>query len=112
MTTPATTVRPHPFEADRRALGLPRCRCGLFMGAVVHHPSRTEEDPMLTFDMEVDVTDRPLSANRARTHYVRVAVEDRPSLASAENEARFFAAAMGQSRGDMVTAVRITGAEL
>lgn len=33
--------QPHPFETDRRALGLPRCRCGLFLGAAVHHPSRS-----------------------------------------------------------------------
>lgn len=67
---------------------------------------------MLTFDLEVDVSDRPLAGARVRTHHVRIAVEDRPSLARAENEARFFAAAMGQARGDMVTAVRITGAEI
>lgn len=69
---------------------------------------------MLIFDLEVDVADRPLVTGlpRARTHHVRIAVEDRPSLTSAENEARFFATALGQVRGDMVTAVRIIGAEL
>lgn len=67
----------------------------------------------LIFDLEVDVAHRrpPTPAN-TRTHFVQIAVADRPSLARAENEARNLAAAMGFARGDMVTAVRITGAVL
>lgn len=31
----------HPFEADRRVqAGIPVCRCGLAMGAALHHPAR------------------------------------------------------------------------
>lgn len=68
---------------------------------------------MLIFDLEVDVVpDRDSRPWRERTHFVQVAVEDRPSLTVAENEARNLAAAMGFARGGMVTAVRIVAAEL
>lgn len=64
---------------------------------------------MVTFDCEVDVVrDRDERPWRARTHYVTVAVADRPSWASMENEARNLAAWMcWHVRGNMVTAVRI-----
>lgn len=68
----------------------------------------------LIFDLEVDVVrERDVRPWRERTHHVRVAVDDRPSLTSAENEARNLAAWMcWHVRGEMVTAVRITGAVL
>lgn len=68
----------------------------------------------LIFDLEVDVVrERDTRPWRERTHYVQVAVEDRPSLTRAENEARNLAAWMcWHVRGEMVTAVRIVGAEL
>lgn len=68
----------------------------------------------LIFDMEVDVVrDRSIRPWRERTHHVIIAVADRPSMLSAENEARTMAAFMcWHVRGQMVTAVRIIGAEL
>lgn len=68
----------------------------------------------LIFEMEVDVVrDRSVRPWRERTHHVSIAVEDRPSMLSAENEARMMAAFMcWHIRGSMVTAVRIVGAEL
>lgn len=67
----------------------------------------------LIFDMEVDVAHQrpPVPAN-IRTHFVTLAVADRSSLTSAENEARMLAAQMCSGRGPMVTAVRIIGCEL
>ena len=69
---------------------------------------------MLTYDLEVDVVrDRDARPWLARTHYVTVAVDDRPSLTSADNEARNLAAWMcWHVRGEMVTAVRIMSVEL
>jgi hypothetical protein len=66
---------------------------------------------MLIFDLEVDVVrNRDRRPWKARTHFVRVAVEDQPSWSRMENEARNLAAWMcWHVRGNMVTAVRITG---
>jgi hypothetical protein len=68
---------------------------------------------MLIYDMEVDVARQrpPIPAN-IRTHFVRLAVADRPSLTSAENEARLVAAQMGHRHGPIVTAVRIVSCVL
>lgn len=65
------------------------------------------------FDLEVDVVrNRDVRPWRARTHFVRVAVPDQPSWTRMENEARNLAAWMcWHVRGNMVTAVRITGVE-
>lgn len=65
------------------------------------------------FDLEVDVVRRRGHRPwRERTHYVSVAVEDRPSWTCMENEARNLAAWMcWHVRGEMVTAVRIVGVE-
>lgn len=62
------------------------------------------------FDCEVDVVrDRSARPWRERTHYVSVAVADRPSWYCMEIEARTLAAWMcWHVRGEMVTAVRIT----
>lgn len=67
----------------------------------------------LVFDLEVDVVrdrnDRPW---KEHTHFVRIAVEDRPGWSMVENEARNLAAWMcWHVRGTMVTAVRITSVE-
>lgn len=69
---------------------------------------------MLIYDLEVDVVrDRDSRPWRERTHFVQVAVDDQPSLTRAETEARNLAAWMcWHVRGQMVTAVRITGAVL
>lgn len=66
------------------------------------------------FDLEVDVVrDRGTRPWRERTHYVTVAVDERPSWLATENEARNLAAWMcWHVRGDMVTAVRIASVEL
>lgn len=68
----------------------------------------------LIFDMEVDVVrKRDVRPWVERTHHVRIAVDDRPSLLCAEQEARNLAAFMcWHVRGEMVTAVRIVSAEL
>lgn len=67
----------------------------------------------MIFSLEVDVVrDRSARPWRARTHYVTVVVDDRPSWTAAENEARNLAAWMTwHVRGEMVTAVRIVGVE-
>lgn len=69
---------------------------------------------MLIYDLEVDVVrERDTHPWRERTHFVRVAVDDQPSLTRAEIEARNLGAWMcWHIRGEMVTAVRIVGAEL
>lgn len=68
---------------------------------------------MLIFDMEADVAlRRPPTPANTRTWFSRIAVTDRPSLTSAENEARTLAAQMAHRHGPMVTAVRIVGAVL
>lgn len=66
------------------------------------------------FDCEVDVVrERDARPWRQRTHYVTVAVDEKPSGLATENEARNLAAWMcWHVRGDMVTAVRIVGCEL
>jgi hypothetical protein len=68
----------------------------------------------LIYEVEVDVVrDRRQRPWRERTHYVTVAVEDRPSLASADIEARNLAAWMcWHVRGEMVTAARIVSVVL
>lgn len=68
----------------------------------------------LIYDLEVDVArQRPPTAANTKTHYVRLAIEDRESLTCADNEARNFAAWMCWHRhGPMVTAVRIISVEL
>lgn len=68
----------------------------------------------LIYDLEVDVVrDRSSRPWRERTHHVRLAVEDRASLTSADIEARNLAAWMcWHVRGEMVTAVRIVSVEL
>lgn len=69
---------------------------------------------VLVYDLEVDVVrDRDDRPWRERTHHVRVAVDDRPSLTCADIEARNLAAWMcSHVRGSMVTAVRIMSVEL
>lgn len=68
----------------------------------------------LIFDLEVDVVrHRDVRPWRERTHFVTVAVEDRPELLRAEIEARNLAAWIcWHVRGEMVTAVRIISVEL
>lgn len=68
----------------------------------------------LVYALEVDVVrDRSVRPWRERTHFVEVAVPDQASLTSADNEARNLAAWMcWHVRGEMVTAVRITGVVL
>lgn len=68
---------------------------------------------MATFDMDVDVAvRRPPTPSNTRTMVARIMVDDRPSILAMENEARTLAALMATRRGAMVTAVRITSAEL
>jgi hypothetical protein len=69
---------------------------------------------MLVYELEVDVVrERAIRPWRGRTHYVTVAVDDRPDLTCADNEARNLAAWMcWHVRGEMVTTVRITSVEL
>lgn len=68
----------------------------------------------LVYELEVDVArERPPTARNTRTHHVTVAVDDRPNLTAADNEARNLAAWMcWHVRGPMVTAVRIVSVEL
>ena len=68
----------------------------------------------LIYQIEVDVVrHRDQRPWRARTHHVTVAVDDRPSLTSADIEARNLAAWMcWHVRGEMVTAARIVSVEL
>jgi len=68
----------------------------------------------LIYDLEVDVVvDRSSRPWRERTHHVRLAIPDQPSLTRAEIEARNLAAWMVWGvRGDLVTTVRIVGAVL
>lgn len=68
----------------------------------------------LIYHLEVDVArERPPTPRNVKTHYVTVAVPDRPNLTSADNEARNLAAWMcWYIRGPMVTAVRIMEVEL
>ena len=74
-------------------------------------PHGTDDHPLI-FDLEVDVTDRDVRPWRIRTHYVRLAVPDRPGWSRVEQEARNLAAWMcWHVRGNMVTAVRITDVE-
>jgi hypothetical protein len=67
----------------------------------------------LVYDLEVDVARRrpPTPANTV-THHVRIAVDDRASLSSADNEARTLGALLCYRRGPMVTAVRIVSVEM
>jgi hypothetical protein len=69
---------------------------------------------MLIYDLEVDVVqDRSTRPWRLSTHHVRLAVADRASLTSADNEAREMAALMCWGvRGESVDGVRITSVEL
>jgi hypothetical protein len=68
---------------------------------------------MLIFDMEVDVAiARPPIPANIRTTFMRIAVEDHPSWSRVENEARNTAALMAHRHGEIVTAVRIVGAEV
>lgn len=69
---------------------------------------------LVVFDMEVDVVrERAVRPWVTRTHYVQVGVDDHPSWERLEIEARNVAVWMcWHVRGDMVTAVRITGVEL
>jgi hypothetical protein len=66
---------------------------------------------VIVYQLEADaVADRDARPWRERTRHVTVAVDDRPNLTSADNEARNLAAWM--CRGELVTAVRIVGCEL